>query len=1452
MDTRLYINGLRHMQSVSLRWSTWLKRVGLAGLLSISVPTLGQECSAVFPMGMQSHSSGNIHFGWNAQLVSNSSEQLPAAAVNINSGSSLLSCEQADCSASGQPSSALSVTHQFQVGGTDVHIPYEQTMTLGLGQVSDFAQINVGSQSTLRFASKEGGYRIATLNMQHGSKLLLAPGDYWIETLNLPSSGIMQVTGYGSARLFVKGNVQFPSQARVNILDSGDAGQANKLLVYSAGSVQFAYGAKVSAVIYAGLNLQMEQAELYGSVAFADANLNASAKVIYQSQAASSANMTMLCQGSVLPDPEEPEDIPTDTQEPEPGSCQASWPNGLQTHTENGSINFQYGAQLQGGSGNQLHTNAVSINGDPNLSSCENDVCSATGAPVSSFELDDFVFTESTIIHRSPWMSIETVGESTREFKRIELQSLADVTLQASDEPYLIKELHLGYNSRLSLPAGDYWVENLRLESEAKIQVIGEGTVRLHVHNPLLYVPWRASLNANTQNPQQMVLITYGDVDFNTESNTFALVYAAGKVALNYKAAITGGITAAQIDLGVETRVIFDSSAVDHADFGEACKDSGDNTDTLDTTAPTLHVNNPSGQIVYNAVIVISGTAADPVEEGSGIDSLVVRSDQYPDLTFTVSTDNTQFQSEVPLALGLNTITVMATDLSGNSSQVSRQLTRDRQLKITSVSPQSGASVREDTVTISGLIQAPQSAQDLRFSINEWQLIPSVTDTPGMRSFNMPDVPLHAGENTFVLQANTRDQVASYTLTVFYDTHGEGPLPPELVLLSPLNGSLLSENTFTVRGQVKSDAHWVQVNVNGQEAHPPVAGVGNFYFNSVVNFAPGASEVTVIIEAIDNLGQVATLSPTFRLDGQSPQITVNDLTPVPDINDVAVSPYQLSGTIIDDNMASFTINGQPVTLRPGAQSQHYHFSVNIPLDPKQELDLLLQARDVSGNLTSANYTLNSIATASIKPLLPGKGTELTANGKPISLQVAARVSGTGIAGVRVQANSLETELTLNGTLASGELLLPAEGGEYTLYYRAFDDQGQQIAAASRTISVVDHQATPLKLLRHEPLNNENFVETNQAIELYFNKAIDPTLLSVVVRETLHGSTYIDMDPPGKDFIDARGYELQPVNRSQEPVPGTLELLPGDNSAAFYPARHYGFSGTLLVDVLYNNEEVGRFTFTARPLPTFVIGGISDQFGQPLAGITVSLPDLGRESTTNADGSFSFGFQDSPGTTLPGGRHKLVVNSGFAVPGYGTLTTTINLQEGRRNDLGLLRVQEMHPNVSFSLISSGQEDVSLAGHNLQLDLSDARLLFDNRRDSGSAHVQFLSVEQITAKIAPNAWPHWVFATQPRGIGVEGEVGVTLQVPPLYGSYDYLLLDKQYVVMVGYDAKLESIQIVGLGLLENRRVTSIGKLALTSLDFIGYALVSPALQPTLEEWASTGSMGALELRRLLQPD
>ena len=2140
MDHHSKIQGaLNHLQG---RLRYWIAGVVLTmGVASPITAIANQQlCQAVFPEAVQSHKAdGEITFDWNAQLLGNTDNSLAVARVNNASWSPLPSCGGAACIASGVPTEAINISVNGGNSNVDHQVGYQGNLTLGNAQQKSFRTINVGSSGQLNFSSISGDYQIKKLQLGYDSTLNLAPGTYWINDLILSSETKINVSGSGTARLYVKGNVQFPYKAYVNMQAAGQPRSASRLLIYSQGNIDLQTDAEVSAIVYAKERLSLSQAKLYGAASFHQATIGTSSKVTYQSQAIPGASWGAFCVATAQT-PSSSTSSQSSSSSSSVNACRDVFSNGLQTHNATGKIEFKYNAQMRNGASPILNTQSIKTNSGSNKPSCDTAQCTASGLASPKFKNLSFINSTSSTPVDIPWSSSGIIGaDGIVNYGKIRINTSATLTFSAQEAGYKIKELALDYNAVAKLPAGDYWIETLKLDSDSHIQVIGTGTVRLFVKNALT-LNWMASINKNTADASKAIIYTYGDVSLKTSSQITGLVYSLGKGSLDYTALITGALSASNIVLDTESLVAYRSDAVNLANYGLICdedepqpdlvppeltlnvipqetelheitlsgtvtdpvqqgsgvasviiklasgvqrtavltgnnysvilplaagnnlitveardfsgnlatratsikrislpvleivspadnsvttqpntkimakvttawpleqvsvsvndlvqvlstnangyyefetndlalvlgtnefnikaatpdgtvariihvifakpdrdgdgrpddedrfpddptewsdldndgigdnsdadrdgdgytnehevavgtdpndpaskptdmdndgipdeldedrdgdgrnndqdafpndpdewsdldndgigdntdadrdgdgysneqeiaegsdpndasskpadidndgipdssdpdrdgdgrnndvdafpndssewsdldadgigdnsdtdrdgdgyandleleegtdpndaaskpadmdndgipdsKDSdrdgddhnndqdafpndptewsdldsdgvgdnadtdrdgdgysndveleegtnpndaaskpadmdndgipdskdpdrdgdshnndqdafpndptewsdldtdgiGDNTDTdrdgdgysndveiqegtdpdnamskpidsdndgipdsqdadrdgdghnndadafpddasewsdidgdsigdnadedrdgdginndyetqagtdpndasstpddsdndgipdvldtdrdgdgynndqdafpndptewsdldtdgigdnadtdrdgdgfsndleqqkgtnpadasdyPDTVSPLVQITNPANPQIEAATYLLQGTVSDPVQPYSGIANVSVTNNRYENAPVVAVVEGSSFTATVPLALGANTLTVRARDLSGNASEAQHQVQRIALPHFSNILPVTGSVITEKTVTVSGQVQTAMPLEQVRFYLNEWQITPSGTSQPDIYTFSLPGIPLQLGSNTFILRAETPDGAEQQSLVLVHNPENPDAIKaPEISLIAPLNNTQLRDSSFTLKGRVTSYAGAVNVTVNGHAAIVRVSGGDTYYFEDLLAFSAGQEQLPVVIEATDALNKRTQFNANYFLDNTGPQIQLAGLSPSPTVNPVAQSPANILGVVSDSNLASVTVNDAPIRVSPTAVTGQYAFALPLTLAPGAEASWAIAAFDRSGNKTQVEYIFKSSAQASIDPLLPAAAADFIGNIEPLSIQVAARVGGlVSTNKVIASIGSASVELAIAGTLASGNISVPPTAGAYVLNYQVLNENQEVIASTSRNFTVRNEQDIPVQLLRHEPENNEDLVEPNQPIELYFNKPIDTTKLEVKVYETLHGKTYLNLDPAGLDFINAKGYQLMDVHRDRELVTGGISVLPDGKIIAFYPSRQFGFSGTLYVDIKYNSEELTHFTFKVRKLPTFVIGGIADQFGQPLSGITVTLPELGRTTITNNDGGFAFGFQEPAGKEIPGGRYKLNINPDFATQGYGTQVRSINLQEGYKNEIPIIRLTELHPSIPFQLVSSHQAEASFVGDALRFDFSEARLLFDGRT-SGQLQYQFFQYDQLGTAVAPGAWPQWMYAGQPRGVEVEGKVGITMNIPQRDGSYDYIPGVIRYVFIMGYNPEREVIEPVGIGEITNHQVVSVGKVALKTLDFVGYAWVHPDFQVRMEAVAN----GQVPLQQLI---
>jgi hypothetical protein len=672
-------------------------------------------------------------------------------------------------------------------------------------------------------------------------------------------------------------------------------------------------------------------------------------------------------------------------------------------------------------------------------------------------------------------------------------------------------------------------------------------------------------------------------------------------------------------------------------------------------------------------------------------------------------------------------------------------------------------------------------------------------------------------------------------------------------VLTPVSGSYLYESGFTLAGEIDAPGVLTSLTLNGSPVAFTDLQTGLYAFSEAVGFDSGASQLTIELVALDEQGQSTSHQVEYLRDQDAPVIVIDQaLNPAPAENAINEQPYRLQGSIAETSLSSFTINDTPVSLTPGDVDGEYRFDTALQLNPGETQSLYLTARDLAGNQSSLEYLLRLDATVSLAMLLPATGTELIQTGTPITLQVAVEISGVGasdaLAVAELQDGSgnvvATADLLGDAGIKGGEIEVPALAGDYEITVTVSDTGGQTMAVTNRSLTVIDPVDVPLELEGIEPVDGQQGVEPNGFISLYFNQPIDIAQLTLSVHETAHGFTYQDLDAPGTSALDAQGYQLVEISRSYEPVPGTFSLLPGDRVVAFYPGRELAYGAEVFIDVSYAGEEIYRSLFRTRPLPTFINGSVVDQFGQPISGINVTIPELDRSTKTNSDGAFAFGYRDRYDQTLPGGRYELQINPELGDPSFGSLAIWASIQEGRLNNLKVSRLPVLNKDVPFAPVE-GRGHLSLLQGALNLDLSEADLLFPDGSRQGDIHLQFSDYAQLPYPVGGNYLPHWVYTAQPAGVRVEGEIQVDIAMPTLNYTHNYLPDEGQYVLMLGADPESRHIVPVGVARIENHRAITAGAEHYQVLDVFGYALVPSEAQPQMQAYAD----GELDLRQLL---
>ncbi|PMG39254.1 thrombospondin type 3 repeat-containing protein [Shewanella sp. 10N.286.52.B9] len=851
-----------------------------------------------------------------------------------------------------------------------------------------------------------------------------------------------------------------------------------------------------------------------------------------------------------------------------------------------------------------------------------------------------------------------------------------------------------------------------------------------------------------------------------------------------------------------------------------------------------------SSVMTSEAQIDVTGRLIDD----SGIERFTMTSSHFSGTEFGVILhDNGRFTGEVPLEWGENIIELEATDRFGNISHAQAIITRQSEdlprVKITSHSD--GQVVTDQQLMLVAEVTSGLPISDLNIWLNEQR--GSLTDI-GNDQYTaiFPSISLEEGENLIILKVESTAGMAQHMIKVSYQADLQ-VLAPVIQVLSPTLGAWVNTKNFEISAIIQS-AVQPSVSVNGYQLTAYLQDEGRYR----VSYLTKNDETSWQIDASNEAGE-DSVALNYQIDVQAPEIQLaTQLSVAPSVNLSIETPFRLEGVVRDDQAVTLSLNGEVVPIQPTSTSNTYSFSLSYNLPLNEQRNLTLKATDFAGNSTIKEYIVVNNAQMSAEIIAPSNGKEFVVESDSFNLQFVASVSNVEQASaLKLQIdNGAKQDIVAINNLINTTIPMQATSGEHSVSFYAYDNNGVLKAKSTRHFNIQQLEDIPQTVIKTHPDSLQNNLEPNAFISFYFNKAIDSSKLTVQVTETIHGKTYIDETETGASILDNRGETLQDVNRDHMIMQGSIASLPGNHSFAFYPERDFGYGADVKVTINLADEELHRFSFKVRELPTLIDGHIKDNFYTSIPNVRVKLHELNRNEVTNADSAYSFGYLESGEFNIAGGSYTLEVNPERENPLFGNYIRHINIQEGRRNQIPTMILSLINKTVPFSLLQSGQGFSVHANGELELDLAQAQLRFGNGAQSGNMQFSLQDITQIGMQIPDSLPTLWVFSGQPQGVQVNGNVGVAIKAASLLGSYAYLPEDGQYTPIVGRASDTNQLDVVGVAQRQGLWMRSVGDVKLENLDYVGFAIVGFDKQVTLEEYAN-GNIELIQLKAELNP-
>ncbi len=253
----------------------------------------------------------------------------------------------------------------------------------------------------------------------------------------------------------------------------------------------------------------------------------------------------------------------------------------------------------------------------------------------------------------------------------------------------------------------------------------------------------------------------------------------------------------------------------------------------LDTVPPEIRLEAPaSGQMVNGATVRVAGRVID----NRGVATVGVNGED-------AALADSRFGATAPLAEGANLLAVAATDLAGNVTEATREVTRFTVPDVAITSPEDLAFIAATTVTVAGTV----SEGVVSVTVN------GVAASLSGTTFEAEGVPLIEGGNTVTATATgTLGRVGTDTIHIVRDL-----TPPRVAIYRPAAGGVVHEPAVAVSGLVNDI---VPGTVNESEAVVTVNGVpaqvsNRSFLAPEVSLVPG--ENVLVATAIDASGNTA-------------------------------------------------------------------------------------------------------------------------------------------------------------------------------------------------------------------------------------------------------------------------------------------------------------------------------------------------------------------------------------------------------------------------------------------------------------------------------------------------------------------------------------------------------------------------------------------------------------------
>lgn len=344
------------------------------------------------------------------------------------------------------------------------------------------------------------------------------------------------------------------------------------------------------------------------------------------------------------------------------------------------------------------------------------------------------------------------------------------------------------------------------------------------------------------------------------------------------------------------------------------------------------------GSVIGDSTPRIAGRA----EPGA---TVVIRIDGVEVATVTASASGDwAYTTPIPLADGLHTVDITATDAAGNTATDFVRFGLDSSLpELDIITPPHHGYTNQSAPTISG---TADPGATIEVTIDGVLVGTATADEAGEWSL-IVTVPLADGEHTVIASTeNSAGRTASDHHVFTVDT-----APPALAVTSPEEGESLADATPTIRGTGEPGAV-VEIAIDGMVIGTVVvADDGTWSFTPTAPLTDGTH--TVVVTASDPAGNTTVVEREFATDvGPEPSQAVVILSPTAG-QTLGVDPPTIAGTAAPGAIIEITIDGEHVATVTADVDGNWSYTPAAPLG-EGEHEIVVRASNPSGDESMAS------------------------------------------------------------------------------------------------------------------------------------------------------------------------------------------------------------------------------------------------------------------------------------------------------------------------------------------------------------------------------------------------------------------------------------------------------------------------------------------------------------------